>query len=162
MATSRAATAVDGSEFGVWNVTQDLPVDPLPITPVSVVFAVLMSVVIACTIVGNVLVVMSVFTYRPLRHVQNFYIVSLAVADLAVALLVMPYNVVYSMLGYWPFGGPFCLAWATCDILTCTASILHLCAIAIDRYRAIHDPVAYAQKRTIRRVRGRVFVDASS
>jgi len=53
---------------------------------------------------------------------------------------------------YWPFGGPFCLAWATADILTCTASILHLCAIAVDRYRAIHSPVAYAQKRTVRRV----------
>jgi len=84
-----------------WNVTEgDLTLEPLPITPVSVLFAVLMSVVIASTVVGNVLVVISVFTYRPLRHVQNFYIVSLSVADLAVAVLVMPYNVVYSMLGY--------------------------------------------------------------
>jgi len=140
------------SEVPVWNVSKDLAVDPLPITAISVLFAVLMSVVIIATVIGNVLVIMSVFTYRPLRHVQNFYIVSLSVADLAVAVLVMPYNVVYSMLGYWPFGGPFCLAWATCDILTCTASILHLCAIAVDRYRAIHDPIVYAQKRTIRRV----------
>jgi len=148
-----AAQTVDNdSELGVWNMTKDLAVDPLQITSISVLFAVLMSVIIVATVVGNVLVIMSVFTYRPLRHVQNFYIVSLAVADLAVAVLVMPYNVVYSILGYWPFGGPFCLAWATCDILICTASILHLCAIAVDRYRAIHNPIAYAQKRTIRRV----------
>jgi len=149
MATKQAD---NDSEVRVWNVTKELAVDPLPITPVAALFAALMSVIIVATLVGNVLVILSVFTYRPLRHVQNFYIVSLAVADLAVAILVMPYNVVYSMLGYWPFGGPFCLAWATCDILTCTASILHLCAIAVDRYRAIHDPVTYAQKRTIRRV----------
>jgi len=148
----------DDSDIEVWNVTKDLAVDALPITPVSVLFAVLTSVIIVATVVGNVLVILSVFTYRPLRHVQNFYIVSLAVADLAVAVLVMPYNVVYSMLGYWPFGSPFCLAWATCDILTCTASILHLCAIAMDRYRAIHDPITYAQKRTIRRVLFCVFV----
>jgi len=146
------------SEIHVWNVSRDLALDSLPITAVSALFAVLMSIVIVATVVGNVLVVMSVFTYRPLRHVQNFYLVSLAVADLAVALLVMPYNVVYSMLGYWPFGGPFCLAWATCDILTCTASILHLCAIAVDRYRAIHDPIVYARKRTVRRVLFIVFV----
>ena len=155
MATERAE---DDSGITVWNVTKDLVVEALPITPVSVLFAVLMSVIIVATVFGNVLVILSVFTYRPLRHVQNFYIVSLAVADLAVAILVMPYNVVYSMLGYWPFGSPFCLAWATCDILTCTASILHLCAIALDRYRAIHDPITYAQKRTIRRVLFSVFV----
>jgi len=143
----------DESDVEIWNVTKNLVlVEALPINVVSVVFAVLMSIIIIATVIGNVLVILSVFTYRPLRHVQNFYLVSLAVADLTVALLVMPYNVVYSMLGYWPFGGPFCLAWATCDILTCTASILHLCAIALDRYRAIHDPISYAQKRTIRRV----------
>lgn len=149
MATDQAENR---SEIHVWNATEEFAVDPLEITSVSTLFAVLMSFVIVTTVVGNVLVILSVFTYRPLRHVQNFYLVSLAVADLAVAVLVMPYNVVYSMLGFWPFGGPFCLAWATCDILTCTASILHLCAVAVDRYRAIHDPIAYAQKRTIRRV----------
>ena len=93
------------------------------------------------------------FTYRPLRGVQNFYIVSLAVSDLAVALLVMPLNVANFVLdGRWAFGVVVCHVWLTADILTCTASILNLCAIALDRYRAIHDPIGYAQRRTIRRV----------
>ena len=95
----------------------------------------------------------SVFTYRPLRAVQNFYIVSLAFADLAVALLVMPLNVANFVLdGRWAFGVVVCHVWLTADILTCTASILNLCAIALDRYRAIHDPIGYAQRRTIGRV----------
>jgi len=94
-----------------------------------------------------------VFTYRPLRAVQNFYIVSLAIADLAVALLVMPLNVADFILeGRWAFGVVVCHIWLTADILTCTASILNLCAIALDRYRAIHDPIGYAQRRTIGRV----------
>lgn len=93
------------------------------------------------------------FTYRPLRGVQNFYIVSLAVADLAVALLVMPLNVVNFILdGRWAFGVVVCHVWLTADILTCTASILNLCAIALDRYRAIHDPIGYTQRRTVCRV----------
>ena len=99
------------------------------------------------------------FTYRPLRGVQNFYIVSLAVADLAVALLVMPLNVANFILdGRWAFGVVVCHIWLTADILTCTASILNLCAIALDRYRAIHDPIGYAQRRTICRVLATVAV----
>ena len=95
----------------------------------------------------------SVFTYRPLRGVQNFYIVSLAIADLAVAVLVMPLNVANFVVdGRWAFGVVVCHVWLTADILTCTASILNLCAIALDRYRAAHDPIGYAQRRTIGRV----------
>jgi len=119
----------------------------------------LMSACIAGTIFGNVLVVLSVFTYRPLRGVQNFYIVSLAVADLAVAVLVMPLHVANFVVdGRWSFGVVACHVWLTADILTCTASILNLCAIALDRYRAIHDPIGYAQRRTIGRVLATVAV----
>lgn len=107
---------------------------------------------VLATVFGNALVILSVFTYRPLRIVQNFFIVSLAVADLAVALLVMPFNVAYLLLGKWIFGIHLCKLWLTCDVLCCTASILNLCAIALDRYWAITDPINYAQKRTLKRV----------
>lgn len=92
-----------------------------------------MSACIAATIIGNVLVVLSVLTYRPLRGVmQNFYIVSLAVADLAVAhlalahlavaLLVMPLSVANFVVdGRWSFGVVVCHVWLTADILTRTA-----------------------------------------
>ncbi|XP_030378570.1 tyramine/octopamine receptor [Scaptodrosophila lebanonensis] len=114
--------------------------------------AVVLSVIIVLTIIGNILVILSVFTYKPLRIVQNFFIVSLAVADLTVALLVLPFNVAYSILGRWEFGIHLCKMWLTCDILCCTSSILNLCAIALDRYWAITDPINYAQKRTVGRV----------
>ncbi|XP_046981137.1 putative tyramine receptor 2 [Schistocerca americana] len=114
--------------------------------------AITLSLIILITIVGNVLVILSVFTYKPLRIVQNFFIVSLAVADLTVAVLVMPFNVAYSLIQRWVFGIVVCKMWLTCDVLCCTASILNLCAIALDRYWAITDPINYAQKRTLRRV----------
>jgi hypothetical protein len=115
-----------------------------------------LSFLIISTILGNALVILSVFTYRPLRIVQNFFIVSLAVADLAVAILVMPFNVAYLILGKWIFGIHLCKLWLTCDVLCCTASILNLCAIALDRFWAITDPINYAQKRTLKRVLGTI------
>lgn len=114
--------------------------------------AIILTLIIILTIVGNILVILSVFTYKPLRIVQNFFIVSLAVADLTVAILVLPFNVAYSILGRWEFGIHICKMWLTSDVLCCTASILNLCAIALDRYWAITDPINYAQKRTVERV----------
>ncbi|XP_048485348.1 tyramine/octopamine receptor [Plutella xylostella] len=111
-----------------------------------------LAVVILGTIFGNILVILGVFTYKPLRIVQNFFIVSLAVADLAVAVLVMPLNVAYSTLGRWLGGKHLCKMWLTSDIMCCTSSILNLCAIALDRYWAITDPINYANKRTLKRV----------
>lgn len=108
-------------------------------------------VIIAMTVVGNTLVVVAVFSYRPLKKVQNYFLVSLAASDLAVAVFVMPLHVVKFLAdGRWLLGIPICQLFTTADILLCTSSILNLCAIAIDRYCAIHDPISYAQKRTPR------------
>ena len=109
-------------------------------------------IIMLFTIIGNILVIVSVFTYRPLKNVANMYMVSLAVADITVSVFVMPFNVIYTIRGKWDFGLFFCKGWLTCDILCCTASILNLCAIAVDRYQAIHDPINYARKRTMNRV----------
>ncbi|CAL1283088.1 unnamed protein product [Larinioides sclopetarius] len=127
---------------------EDYPMSPLE----AVSTAVILAIIILATIIGNVLVIISVFTYRPLQNVQNMFIVSLAVADITVAVLVMPLNVAYTLMSQWKFGLPVCKMWLTCDVLCCTASILHLSAIALDRYWAIHDPINYASKRTLKRV----------
>ena len=50
-----------------------------------------------------------------------------------VAITVLPLNVAYSVLGRWIFGSVTCKIWLTADVLCCTASILNLCAIAMDR-----------------------------
>jgi len=123
-----------------------------------VAYSLVLPTMIAATIFGNVLVVLSVFTYAPLKTIPNFFVASLACADLAVAVLVMPFNVANFVQGRWSFGAVWCNAWLTFDILTCTASILHLCAIALDRYNAIHDPITYAMQRTRRRVLVKIVV----
>lgn len=115
-------------------------------------------VIMVITITGNILVIWSIFTYKPLKNVQNMFMVSLAIADITVAVMVMPFNVVYSLINKWIFGLFLCKMWLTCDVLCCTASILNLCAIALDRFQAIHDPINYAQKRTLKRVLLMIFL----
>uniref|UniRef100_A0A8C4N384 Dopamine receptor D7 n=1 Tax=Eptatretus burgeri TaxID=7764 RepID=A0A8C4N384_EPTBU len=102
------------------------------------------------TLLGNSLVCAAVGKFRHLRSkVTNFFVISLAVSDLLVALLVMPWKAVAEVAGFWPFGA-FCSAWVACDIMCSTASILNLCVISVDRYWAIASPFRYERKMTRR------------
>lgn len=60
----------------------------------------------------------------------------------------MPMALVYEVLGKWPFGVTVCDTWVAFDVLSCTASILNLCMISVDRYWAITRPLDYGVKRT--------------
>lgn len=90
------------------------------------------------TLFGNVLVVVSVLDDRTLRTVTNYFIVSLAVADIMVAVLVMPLGIYVELNGMqWELGDRLCDTWVACDVMCCTASILNLVAISIDRFALI-------------------------
>lgn len=86
------------------------------------------------TICGNLLVVISVCFVKKLRQPSNYLIVSLALADLSVALAVMPFVSVTDLIGgRWVFGQFFCNVFIAMDVMCCTASIMSLCVISIDR-----------------------------
>jgi len=85
------------------------------------------------TVVGNVLVCTAVAIVRRLRTPSNLLIVSLAVSDLLVAVLVMPLAIAYEVMGRWSYGQHVCDMWTSLDVMLCTASILNLCAISVDR-----------------------------
>lgn len=78
------------------------------------------------------------FPCCPLRKKKtNYFIVSLAFADLLVALLVMPFAAIELTTGEWRYGEIFCLVRTSLDVLLTTASILHLCCIALDRFACL-------------------------
>lgn len=115
-----------------------------------------LALLIVWTLLGNFAVCAAVFRYRHLRaKVTNVFIVSLALSDLLVALLVMPWKAVAEVAGFWPFGA-FCKTWLSCDIMCSTASILNLCVISVDRYWAISSPFLY--ERTMSRKLASVMI----
>ncbi|XP_062563414.1 5-hydroxytryptamine receptor 1-like [Armigeres subalbatus] len=119
--------------------------------PTIIISIVLLAVIIG-TIVGNVLVCVAVCLVRKLRRPYNYLLVSLAISDLCVAVLVMPPALMYEVFEEWKFGTVVCDIWVSFDVLSCTASILNLCAISVDRYWAITKPLEYGIKRTPRRM----------
>eukprot|EP00066_Takifugu_rubripes_P004535 XP_003967971.1 PREDICTED: D(3) dopamine receptor [Takifugu rubripes] len=119
-------------------------------------YAMLYSLLILAIVFGNVLVCLAVLRERSLQTTTNYLVVSLAVADLLVASLVMPWAVYLEVVGgAWLFSRLYCNIFVTLDVMMCTASILNLCAISIDRYTAVVMPVLY---NTTHRSRKRVFV----
>jgi len=111
----------------------------------------LLGVIILATIVGNVFVIAAVVLERNLHSVANYLIASLAVADLMVAALVMPLAVVNELFTRWFLGREACDAFISFDVLCCTASILHLVAISVDRYWAV-TRADYIHNRPARRI----------
>ncbi|XP_071184358.1 D(3) dopamine receptor-like isoform X1 [Salvelinus alpinus] len=107
-------------------------------------YAMLYSLLILAIVFGNVLVCLAVVRERSLQTTTNYLVVSLAVADLLVASLVMPWAVYLEVVGgAWLFSRMYCNVFVTLDVMMCTASILNLCAISIDRYTAVVMPVLY-------------------
>ncbi|XP_052005168.1 alpha-1A adrenergic receptor-like [Xyrauchen texanus] len=102
-------------------------------------------------VAGNILVILSVGYNRHLRTPTNYFIVNLAIADLLLGTTVLPVSATLEILGYWVFGRIFCDVWASVDVLCCTASIMSLCVISIDRYIGVSHPLQYPSIVTGRR-----------
>ncbi|XP_011633421.1 octopamine receptor 1-like [Pogonomyrmex barbatus] len=125
----------------------------------DLILAGLFIMLIIVTIVGNTLVIAAVITTRRLRSVTNCFVSSLAAADLLVGLAVMPPAVLLQLTGgIWELGEILCDSWVSLDILLCTASILSLCAISIDRYLAVTQPLIYSRRRRSKRLAGLMIV----
>nr|XP_042132208.1 alpha-1D adrenergic receptor isoform X3 [Peromyscus maniculatus bairdii] len=98
---------------------------------------------ILTAVAGNLLVILSVACNRHLQTVTNYFIVNLAVADLLLSAAVLPFSATMEVLGFWAFGRTFCDIWAAVDVLCCTASILSLCTISVDRYVGVRHSLKY-------------------
>ncbi|KAL9982417.1 hypothetical protein ACROYT_G004455 [Oculina patagonica] len=109
--------------------------------------------IILLAIFGNVLVILAFKRFRRLRHVTNYFVVSLAVTDILVAMVSMPVWVAHIIAGPSLFLSKPLLQqlWTVTDIMVSVASIWHLTFVSIDRYLCITGPLHYHTRMTTKR-----------
>uniref|UniRef100_A0A8C4RLV7 G-protein coupled receptors family 1 profile domain-containing protein n=1 Tax=Erpetoichthys calabaricus TaxID=27687 RepID=A0A8C4RLV7_ERPCA len=116
----------------------------------SVILYIFGMVAVMLTFCGNLVVIISISHFKQLHTPTNILVLSLAVADFLVGVIIMPFMVIQSVETCWYFGEKVCYIY-TCFLTTLTTvSVFNLVLIAIDRYFAICDPLLYSTKITVR------------
>lgn len=128
--------------FNLTNVDVNLLASDPPFE-VNILYTILEVIVAIIAIVGNAMVICVFQRERRLRRRTNYYIVSLALADLLVGLLGVPFAILASM--GLPTNLHACLFTVSLLVVLCTISIFCLVAVSIDRYWAILYPLAYSR-----------------
>ncbi|KAI7800172.1 trace amine-associated receptor 13c-like [Triplophysa rosa] len=114
----------------------------------TVLYLILLSAMIV-TILGNSVVIISIAHFRQLQTPTNILVMSLALADLLLGVMVMPLSIIRSVTGCWYYGDAVCLLHSSFDMFLTSVSIFHLIFIAIDRYQAVCHPLQYPTRVTI-------------
>lgn len=85
------------------------------------------------TIVGNILVLVSFKVNKALKTVNNYYLLSLAFADLTIGTLSMNLYTTYIIMDQWALGPVVCDLWLAIDYVASNASVMNLLVISFDR-----------------------------
>ncbi|XP_059401357.1 trace amine-associated receptor 13c-like [Carassius carassius] len=110
------------------------------------------SLLSAGTVFLNLLVIISISHFKKLHTPTNLIILSLAVADMLVGLIVMPIQAIKLIETCWHFGDTVCRLFMLIMGLLLTASLSNVVLIAIDRFVAVCHPLQYPQKITMIRM----------
>uniref|UniRef100_A0AC35TQ45 G_PROTEIN_RECEP_F1_2 domain-containing protein n=1 Tax=Rhabditophanes sp. KR3021 TaxID=114890 RepID=A0AC35TQ45_9BILA len=99
-------------------------------------------------LIGNILVCIAISINPKLHNVTNYFLFSLAIADLLVCVIVMPFSIFVEVRDgkfdgrSWNWNFELCLTYMGADVYLCSASIVHMTMISIDRYIGISKPLA--------------------
>ncbi|TSV15264.1 Trace amine-associated receptor 13c [Bagarius yarrelli] len=118
-------------------------------TSSNIFLCLFLSCISVVTVLLNLLVIISISHFKQLHTPTNLLIMSLAVADLLVGLVVMPVNILDLIDNCWYLGKTMCAIYPVVNYISVSASAGSLVFIAVDRYVALNNPLLYSTKVTI-------------
>ncbi|XP_006811364.1 5-hydroxytryptamine receptor 7-like [Saccoglossus kowalevskii] len=118
----------------------------------TIVVSTILVAIMAVTLFMNSLIILAFCTSRHVRKINNYFFFSLALTDILMAVLVMPWMATEQLLGTWMFGKELCLVWLCADYFLSSASVFNMTFICIDRYLNIVHPLSYPASRTPKRI----------
>lgn len=136
-------TTATAMNYTAWHVGEVMSGADSELVPLNVPYTIFEILVALVSIVGNAMVIYVFRIERKLRRRTNYYIVSLAIADLFVGLLGIPFAIL-AAVGL-PTNLHACLFTISLLVVLCTISIFCLVAVSVDRYWAILHPLAYSR-----------------
>ncbi|KAL3050200.1 hypothetical protein OYC64_012273 [Pagothenia borchgrevinki] len=113
---------------------------------------ILMVLMCVGAVTGNILVIVIVAATKTLHSVTSVLIMNLAISDLLVGVGVMPFVALSIINRGWENCNDLCLYVGYTSSVYCTASVLTLAAIALDRYHSIMDCLRYSSRCTVWRI----------
>ncbi|XP_054471818.1 trace amine-associated receptor 13c-like [Anoplopoma fimbria] len=116
------------------------------------VFPLFLMSISVLTVALNLLVIISISHFRQLHTPTNILLISLAVSDLFVGLLLLPVEIILKV-SCWFLGDLACSLFNYMSFIITSASVGTMVLISVDRYVSICDPFHYTTRVTVKRVR---------
>lgn len=128
------------------NSTSDYDLPPEVVVPPSAVtqatIVVMYTTVIIVSVTGNALVVFCILSTRRMRTPTNYFLLNLAVADVLMAVVCVPFTFVANVLmSRWPFGRALCPVVTYVQTVAVFLGAFTLVAVSVDRFRAVARPL---------------------
>uniref|UniRef100_A0A915D2B0 G-protein coupled receptors family 1 profile domain-containing protein n=1 Tax=Ditylenchus dipsaci TaxID=166011 RepID=A0A915D2B0_9BILA len=117
--------------------------DPTNSPQAMSIFAFIYLNIFVLGLVGNLFIICLTYRHRHLQTVQNIFILNLAISDVIVCLLSLPFTPVTNVYKNWLFGKPICHLLPMVQAVSVFVSTFSLSAIAIDRYNLVVRPYAH-------------------